>query len=338
VVLALGAAACSGDRFSTNDGGAGTGGTATASPDAGGGGRGTIGAGGGAGNRITGSSGGAGTTAGGAGGTLSTAGAGGVPLGAGGDTIGAGGGGTAGAGGSIVSADAGPRWCAGQNVGFCEDFDGFDTVDAFLESWTSSSTTGGTFSFDTSANVPSAPNALRVRTSDAYGVTTLVMHTVPNFAARPKRVRLEFDFRLDAGFSVDPYTTAGLAGLAAGTRSSNSAVAMEIGYGPVLGVGYYDATDGSTGDDVFTSAFPPENQWLGRYALEITYTATAAGTKKACAQAYVHGQPQLKTCLPLPPSLVDPALLSIVLGVGSGGLGNTNDVQLRFDNVTLVVE
>lgn len=97
--------------------------------------------------------------------------------------------------------------------------------------------------------------------------------------------------------------------------------------------------ENSSSEAPFSGAFPTEKQWTGRYALELSYSSSATtGARTGCVQAYASGARQLEPCLKLPKSLVDPPLVSIALGVLSGGVGATGDIQLRFDDVVFTAQ
>ena len=283
--------------------------------------------------------GGAGPESGGA--SPSTGGHGSGGTGSGGAGNGGAGSGGKGSGGS--PGDAGPaRWCDGQNVLFCEDFDGFASIDDLFNTWTNVSTTGGTFSFDTGAGVPSGPNALRVRTTTASGVQTLAVQNLAPFAARPSKIRMEFDLRIDAADAVDAISGAAFAGILTGTKLSDGIIGLETSInpaltGPALYGGYIDSS-GTDGETAFSTPWPKENQWLDRFAIEITYSSTSAGTRTGCVQIFVAGVKQMPACQKLSALLLDPPRISVVLGIYSGGLGTTGDIQLRFDNVTLTAQ
>jgi hypothetical protein len=246
--------------------------------------------------------------------------------------------GGSGAGGSSMRDAAVPTYCDGHPALFCEDFDRAANVDAFLNSWTSSSATGGAFTFDSDPSVPSPPHALRIRTSAPYNVNALVIHQIPAFASRPSKVRLEFAFRIDAGDNVDLLTGAMFAGILTGARVADGIIGLELGPGPALLAGYIDPSDGSSNEAAFSGAFPKENEWIGRYALEVTYASSTSGARTGCVQAYASGVRQLEPCLKLPKALVDPPTISIALGVLSGGVGATGDIQLRFDDVVVTAQ
>jgi hypothetical protein len=372
--LFIGAAGCGGDRFSSSQKptgtdagvhahGAGGGGGNSASNGGGSGEGGTSGAGtgnvtgeggttpDGAGGMDTGpttggrgaasGSGGAIPSNGGAvsvsGGTTSSSGGtatSGGNAGAGRNTGGTASGGSAGAGGAITA----PHWCDGQTALFCEDFDEVTKIDDFLNSWTTVSTVGATFSFDSSAGVPSSPNALRIRTTSSTDVKALAVRQLAPFATRPSKIRLEFDLRIDAGDTVDVGSGAAFAAILTGTRVSDGIIGVEVGPGPAVLAGYIDAT-GTPSESALSGAFPTENQWLGRYAIEVTYsTGAISGNRTGCVQVLVGGTRQLPQCLALPPTLIDPPFVSVAFGVYGGGFASTGDVQLRFDNVVLTAQ
>jgi hypothetical protein len=229
------------------------------------------------------------------------------------------------------------RWCDSQKALFCEDFDRYATIDDLVSAWTNVSTTGAVFSFDKSAGVPSAPQALRVRSSQSSGVQSLAIQKLAPFTSRPSKIRVEFDLQIDAADTVDIVSGVAFAGFLTGAHVTDGVIGVEVGPGPTL-FGGYIASDGSDNESAFSTPWPDENQWLGRFALEVTYASSMTGTRTGCLQIYVGGKQQLPTCQKLSPLLVDPPFVSVVLGIYSGGLGATGDVQLRFDNVTLAIQ
>jgi hypothetical protein len=346
--LLFGAAGCDGGGFSASEGATGgaagtdartasNGGTTAAGGSAAGGGDSSSGGAGGTITGVAGGSGGTPTAAGGAKPGNPDAGPGNGGTSGGGTGNGGTGNGGTGNGGAAMADAAPPRWCDGRQVLFCEDFDGFATVDELLNSWTNFSTVGAAFTFDTSAGVPSPPSALRVRTMARSGVQALAVRKIDAFTTRPTSIRLEFALRIDAGDTVDPVTGAAFAGFLTGTRVTDGIVGIKVGPGPALLAGYVEPNNGPANDTPLPSVFPTENQWLGRYGIEVTY-ANVAAVRSACLQILVGGTRQLPQCLKLPASLVDPAFVSVALGVYSGGVGATGDVQLRFDNVTMTAQ
>lgn len=347
--LTITVASCGGGQFSSKGGGAGGAG-ATPSGSGGreaGGSGGNAEAGGGAGGTDgTGASAGSGGSdstggGGGAGGTRPPPGSGGTePSDAGSGGARPGSGGTE-AGGTTARDASAPHWCDGRQALFCEDFDELSGVDKFLNSWTSFSTTGGTFSFDSGPGVPSSPNALRIRTTSPSDVDAIVVRAIPPFTKSPSKLRLEFDLRIDAGDNVALLSGAAFAGILTGNHVTDGVVGIDIGNGPALVAGYLERS-GAVGAAPLTGPFPAENKWLGRYALEITYSAVTSATRAGCAQVYVNGVAGLAQCLKLPASLVDPPSISIALGVygralsvTGSGTSMTGDIQLRFDDVLL---
>ncbi len=349
-ILFVATGSCSGDRFSSqssSDGGgagatstggapASTGGTANAPGGAANTG-GSPGSGGAVGSGGTNGTGGASTAGGANGGTFSRDG--GPPKDGGGGGVATGG---SGAGGTNAADATAPHWCDGQRGLFCEDFDEQPTVDGFLNSWTTFSTTGGNFTFDHGSGIPSAPNALRIQTTAPNDVKAFVIHAIPAFATKPSKIRLEFDLRIDAGDSVTLLSGAAFAAILTGTRVSDGIIGLEVGNGPGVFAGYVDPS-GNAGAAPLSGSFPQENVWLGRYGFEITYSGAGSSARTGCVQALVGGQPALASCLKLPASLVDPPFVSIAFGVYSGVLyggtvASTGDVQLRFDNALLTTE
>jgi hypothetical protein len=272
------------------------------------------------------------------GGTASSGGSssGGVMSSSGGMGAGSGGTGGKGAGGATMLP---PHFCDGQQAAlFCDDFDGITTIDTLLASWTSVSTTGGTFYLDTGTGVPSPPNALQLRTNSSQDVQALAIHEAARFAKAPSKVRLEFNLRIDAADTVGIASGAAIATLLTGSRIFDGMIGIEVAAGPALHAGYIDPS--GTPDDVpFSTPFPAEGKWLDRYAIEVTYSTTAAGTRTACLQVYVGTARQLPQCMPLPRSLATPPpFMSVALGVLGGGLATTGDVQVRFDNVVVTAQ
>jgi hypothetical protein len=249
--------------------------------------------------------------------------------------------GGSGAGGNSGADAMTPHWCDGQRGLLCEDFDEQPTVDGFLNSWTTFSTTGANFTFDHSAGIPSAPNALRIQTTASSDVKALVVHAIPAFATKPSKIRVEFDLRIDGGDSVSLLSGAAFAAILTGSKVSDGIIGLEVGNGPGLYAGYIDA-GGNAGAAPFSSSFPQENVWIGRYGFEITYSGAGSSARTGCVQALVGGQPALDSCLKLPASLVDPPVVSIAFGIYSGVYGgtvaNTGDVQLRFDNALVTTQ
>lgn len=247
------------------------------------------------------------------------------------------------------AADAGPdgdaasspdHWCAGQTALFCEDFDEQTNVTPFLATWTTDQTTGGTFAFDTSADVPSPPNALRV--TGASGAQVVVLQS-ESLMAHPKTVRLTFALRVNSAGTVDLLAAAGFAVLSYGLKLSDGYVAMAIANGPSIAAVWTAPADAGASDagpfqlTKSSSAFPTAMTWAGSYTLEIDFTGATAGGAAGCLQAYVGPTPLLASCMPLPPSLSNPSVLAVGIGDYAGGLGGTGDIDLEFDNLTLDV-
>lgn len=250
----------------------------------------------------------------------------------------------------IIVGDGGASYCA-MHVGtydFCEDFDRFANVTAFLGSWTTFSQTGGTFAFDQN-DVPSAPNALVATTNSTSGVRTLVIHVMPPATAPVAKQRLEFDFLVDQASNVGATAVGAVAAILYGGDVTGGAVALGFGNGTgssaTLAAMYLGPTPAGGGLPVFNSAnapppFPSLAVWDGRFAIEITYPPPDAGSTAgdtACAQLYIGSIAQLSPCLSLPTSLSHPAqTTSIALGVFSGGVGSSGNIGVAFDNVTFI--
>ncbi|HEX3343910.1 MAG TPA: hypothetical protein VHS09_05020 [Polyangiaceae bacterium] len=225
---------------------------------------------------------------------------------------------------------------------FCEDFDEYASIGAFLGTWIGSGI-GGTFSFDQSG-VPSAPNALHVLTTSTSGVRNLAFHPVQAAAgASTTSQRLEFQLRINQAKGIDAFSAAAVAAIVFGKDVSYGAVALAFSSGtgsnPAALSAVFLGPAPDSGIPVFGTAngpppFPTLGQWDGRFALEIDYGPATDAGPTACAQIYVGTFPQLTPCLVLPPSLSHPLQTSIALGVYSGGVGNTGTVDVEFDNVT----
>jgi hypothetical protein len=238
--------------------------------------------------------------------------------------------------------DAAPaHWCTGSHALFCADFDEASDVAGVLSTWTSYSALGGALALDTSAGVPSPPNALEVSTTATSGAKTLLLQTMPLAGAPPHKMRLELDLRIDSASGVGILSSAAFAAIAYGATQNDGSVSLDIGNGPALSAVYVASADAgsSYGAATASGAFPATGQWSGRYALEIDFTTGTDGTRSACAQMYVSGLPLLSPCLALPASMAaPPTTVSVAIGVYGGGQGNTGNVVLHFDDVTFAVE
>jgi hypothetical protein len=227
---------------------------------------------------------------------------------------------------------------------FCEDFDRFNDVGKFLGSWTTYSISGGEFAFDGDNNVPSSPNALRVRTTATANVKTLIAQNLPAFGAPPSKLRMEFALRINKAANIGALQGVAFAGFFNGSEITDGAVAMAIamplvGSVPQLEIGYVEPTgDAGVGFNAKASQnqFPGLNQWIGRYALDIQYSTGSAG-RSGCARLLAGGIDQLGGCLTLPASLSSPKTITVVLGAYSTGLfgNNSGDVEVEFDNLVV---
>ncbi len=241
--------------------------------------------------------------------------------------------GSSGGGGSDGSSGGNPvTWCSSQTATFCEDFDRSADVTPFLASWSSYVQSNGTFHF-AHTGVPSPPNALSV--VGANNADVIVIKTFP-LATRPKSARLEFELDVSSAGSVGSLAAAGFAAITYGDSIDDGFAALAIGSGPQLQAAWIAPADaGLTGTNAFqtsnsTQPFPATNAWTSRYAIEIDYATD--GT--ACAQVFEGPTKLLAQCMPLPPPLSNPKVLSVALGDYAAGLGNTGNVDLSFDNVT----
>jgi hypothetical protein len=243
-----------------------------------------------------------------------------------------------------VALDGAPAdWCTTHMTSgmvFCEDFDHQPNINSALNAWTAYAQSGGLFALDTTAGLPSPPNALTVETTSGTNVKTLVEEVLSNLPSKPNKLRLEFDLRVDSPGTVGTLSTAPFAAIALGADlESTGVVALAIGNGPTLSAIYLVPDDGGSGFSAANaSSFPEVGVWDGRFALEIDYTTSGGSGRNGCAQIYQAGQQLLSHCLALPSSLPDPTTVVIAIGAEAGGLGNTGMLKLSFDDVTFVVE
>ena len=162
----------------------------------------------------------------------------------------------------------------------------------------------------------------------------IVLKTLP-VTDSPKKLRLEFDLRIDSSGTVGPLSAVGLAAIAFGSAITDAYAALLIGSGPTLAGEWADATDGgASGPGTYqtansTGAFPASGTWAGRYAIEVDYTT-------GCVQIYDGVTPLLASCLALPSALREPPKsISIVLGDYAGGVfASTGSIDVEFDDVT----
>lgn len=196
----------------------------------------------------------------------------------------------------------------------------------------------GGSAFSAGSDEPDGQAAAALEVKGASGAQTLVLETFPRLDARPTKIRLEFDLRIDSPGSVGAFSAAGFAAIAYGTGVADGYVALAIGndFGNVL-AGAWAIADGSAAGDAgsyatssSSTAFPSSGTWAGRFAIEIDYDASGG----ACLQGYRGPTPLLTSCMPLPPSLGNPGVVSIALGDYAAGLGNTGEIDLEFDDVT----
>lgn len=233
-------------------------------------------------------------------------------------------------------APDGGHWCASQTATFCADFDEVTDIAAVENSWSGYTLLGGAFSLDTGPNVPSPPNALKVATSATSNVDTLLLQTLPRPQGPVSKVRLDFSLEVDSAANIGLLSAAAYAAIIFGTDATGSVVALTLGNGPKMSALYSEGPDagwGGTTGTSFQTAFPAENQWAGRFAIEVTFSGSGSA-RTGCVQAYVAETiAQLSPCLSLPPAMLNPTVVSIALGVYSGGVGNTGNVALRYDDV-----
>jgi hypothetical protein len=220
---------------------------------------------------------------------------------------------------------------------FCEDFDRYLDVGAFLSSWSNYQQNSGQFRFNR-LDAQSQPNALQVFGDTS--ATVLAIKTFDQLPPHPASVRLEFALRINSAGSVGLLSAAGFAAIAYGTSISDGYAALAIGNGPSIVAAWAAPGDAGAGDaGAFQSAssgsLPTTEQWAGRFAIEIDYQA--ASTAGACAQIYQGQSPILKSCLPLPPSLSNPGVLSVIIGDDAVGLRATGVIDIEFDDLTFDV-
>jgi|HubBroStandDraft_1064217.scaffolds.fasta_scaffold89069_1 hypothetical protein len=232
---------------------------------------------------------------------------------------------------------ASASWCAGQlSHTFCEDFDEYASVNELFGAWSSFQQTNGSFKFD-SSNAPSPPNALEV--IGANGAQVIVVKTFP-VEKQPSTLRLEFDLRFNSSGNVGFLSAVGLAAIAFGPSVSDGYAALVVGNGPSLSGAWLDTTDAGTSDaGTFkianaTGTFPASGVWSARYAIEVDYTSSTSG----CVQVFQGTTALLSPCLPLPPQLLHPSVVSISLGDYAAGFASTGSIDVEFDNVTFDIE
>lgn len=244
----------------------------------------------------------------------------------------------------VAEAGGLQTWCDGKNsVLLCEDFDKYADVNDLFNAWGNYSVIGGQFSFSTGGGIPTRPNALRVVTTSTSNVKTLISKSIPAFATLPSKLHLEFTLRIDKAENIGYLAGSGFAAILDGTEITDGVVAITIGQAliggaNVLGVAYIaPLSDGGSQIDSKTAQgpFPPTNQWIGRYALDIQYTTGATG-RSGCARLLAAGTSLTDSCLSLPPSLSSPKAVSVVLGLYSAGANpNSGNLEIEFDDVTL---
>jgi hypothetical protein len=223
---------------------------------------------------------------------------------------------------------------------FCEDFDRYNDVNELLNApGYNYSLVGGQFGFATDGSVPSKPNAFRITSTAQTDVTTLLANTLPAFNALPSRLRIEFTLRInkaEVGWLAGGAFVALLNGKEVSDGGVAIAVAGNISGLPQLLMAYVGpAADSGTafGTEPARGAFPSLNQWIGRYAIDIQYSAASTG-RTGCAHLMAGGAELLAKCLALPASISSPRQVTVVLGLYSAGLfSNVGNVEIELDNV-----
>jgi hypothetical protein len=246
---------------------------------------------------------------------------------------------------SEASGDGG-SYCsssAAKHATYCEDFDEYANLAQFLSAWPAYSSIGGTFSLDTTTAL-SAPNALRISTTTVSAVRSLAIQPMPTLPSPLTKQRLEFDLRITSASKIGGFAAAAVAAILFGNDVTGGAVALSFGSSlgsPTLQAAFIGPSpDGGTpafGSMNAPPPFPTLNEWTGRFAIEIDYES--ASGDPPCAQLYIGPLSQLPGCgQPLPASLSHPGAASIALGVYSGGVGDTGDVGVVFDNVVYTAQ
>jgi hypothetical protein len=273
--------------------------------------------------------------------------------GAGGSQGGDGGGGAveAGVAGSssgeagTVDAGAPKTWCTGQNVLFCEDFDRYTDINELLNApGYNYSLVGGQFSLASDGSAPSKPNSLRMMTTAQNDVKTLLAHTLAPFASLPSRVRVDFSLRVNKVENLGALAGAAVVALLNGREVSDGGVAIAVG-ADILArsqalLAYVGPTpaDGGTpgfGTEPVQGAFPPLNQWIGRYAIDIQYSGSSTA-RTGAADVLAGGASLLQKKLVLPANLSSPREITVVMGFYSAGFfSKSGDLEVELDNVVV---
>jgi hypothetical protein len=273
--------------------------------------------------------------------------------GVGGSQGGAGGGGTVEAGvagmtgGEAGVAEAGgPRtWCDGQTTPalFCEDFDRYGDINELLNApGYTYSLIGGQFSFASDGSAPSKPNSLRMSTTAQTDVKALLAYTLPPFDALPNRVRVDFTLRVNKVQNLGVLAGAAVVALLNGREVSDGGVALAVS-ADILGriqalLAYVGpATDAGppSGSEAAQGAFPPLNQWIGRYSVDIQYSG-ASTARTGNADLLTGGASLLQKKLVLPSSMSSPKEITVVMGFYSAGLwARSGDLEVELDNVVV---
>lgn len=248
------------------------------------------------------------------------------------------GGAAANTGGSNVgTGGAPPTWCATHDGIYCEDFDGFESADAFLASSTSYSSVKGLFSFDTSST-QSAPNALRVQSTET-NVDSIVINTLPAFTSPPAAIRMEFSLRINQASNIAADSGVIFAALIPGASLTDGVVALELTSTGLYALFYKPDSDAGSGGLGVTqlSGVPSVGQWAGRFAIQLEYGLAADGGRTGCAQIYVGGL-KAGSCMDLPASALNPSQVTVGLGLRSIATWpwltpNTGQIDIEYDNV-----
>ncbi len=252
-------------------------------------------------------------------------------------------GGTASTGGSSAgTGGAPPTWCATHDGLYCEDFDGFESADAFLASSSSYSSVKGLFSLDKDST-QSAPNALRVQSTET-NVDSIVINTLPPFTAPPSIIRMEFSLRINQASNIAADSGVIFAALIPGASLTDGIVALELTSTGLYALFYKPDSDAGSGGLGVTqlSGVPSVGQWAGRFAIQLEYGLAADGGRLGCAQIYI-GSLKAGSCMDLPATALNPTQVTVGLGLRSIATWpwltpNTGQIDIEYDNVIVTTQ
>jgi hypothetical protein len=228
---------------------------------------------------------------------------------------------------------------------FCEDFDRYTDINELLNApGYNYSLVGGQFSFATDGSAPSKPNSLRMTTTAQTDVKALLAYTLRPFASAPNRVRLDFTLRVNKIQNLGALAGAAVVALLNGREVTEGGVALAVS-ADILGTAQAllayvgpTPTDGGTpgfGSEPVKGSFPPLNQWIGRYSIDIQYSG-ATTARVGNADLLAGGASLLAKKLVLPVSLSSPNEITVVMGFYSAGLfSRSGDLEVELDNVVV---